>query len=184
MAAVLSVLIASPALAQQDDVLNKRINDPAKDQFRIQGKEQKTSVAKSEGVPGGYALRVKVNTDGPNPWAVAAQAPVSGAIKKGDVVLLALWARVEEPAAGKQAGDFNVRIQQSAAPYAAVGETALQVGPDWKMYYVSGRSNLDLGPGLSAVAVHLAKARQTVELGPFTLLNFGPDYDMSKLPKN
>lgn len=178
-----AVLLAAPlAAAQDDDILKKRISDPVKDVWQTQGKWQKTSSAvKSEGVPGGYAYRVQVYRPDEKPWEVAAQAPISGAMKQGDVVLLGFWARAQEPAEGV----VNARIQQSAEPYAAIAEVGgLKIGPEWKMYYVSGKSPMTLGPGQGNVSVHLASARQTIDLGPFTVLDLGPDYDVRRLPKN
>ena len=184
---LLAVVLAAAAvgtgatLAQTaDDLAQRRITDPAKDQWKIQGKEQKASVIQSQGVPGNAAIRVRVNRVGKNPWDVQAQSSISGPIKKGDVVLFAFWARAEGAPA-----KVNARVQQIAAPYTGVAEgPGLTITPEWKMHTISGKSPVDLGPGAASAAVHLAIAKQTVELGPHMVLNFGPDYDMSRLPKN
>lgn len=172
-------LAVASAGGAQDDVLKHRIDNPEKDVWATQGKEQTTKVVKSAGVPGDYAMQVKVKAPGRNPWDVAAQSPISGAIKKDDVVLFAVWLR-----AADGPGEVNLRVQQSDAPYQAIAETALTLKPEWTMVYVSGRSPLELAPGKASVAVHLAKAKQTVEIGPSMVLDFGPTYDMAKLPKN
>jgi hypothetical protein len=174
--------IGAGAVAAQtaDDLAKQRITDPAKDQWQIQGKEQKASIVAAEGVPGGAAIRVRVNRAGKNPWDVQAQSSISGPIKKGDVVLFAFWARADGAPA-----KINARVQQVAAPYTGVAEgSGLTITPEWKMHYVSGKSPLDLSPGAASAAVHLGIAKQTVELGPHMVLDFGPDYDMSRLPKN
>jgi hypothetical protein len=179
-----SLIGGAQALAQ-DDILSKAITDPAKDHWSIQGKEQKTTVAKSDAVPGGAAFRIRVDRAGPNPWDVSAQGSVAGAIRKGDVVLLGFWARSDKAPDPATPSKVNVRLQQNAAPYPAVAEiSGLQLSPEWKMYYVSGKSPLDLDAGRGGVAIHLATARQTIELGPYTVLNLGPDYDPKRLPTN
>ncbi|WP_165842772.1 carbohydrate binding domain-containing protein [Phenylobacterium deserti] len=177
--------LATGAFARQDDILKNRIDDPKKDHWTTQGTEQKTSVAKSDGVPGGFAYRVKVNTAGPNDWSTAASTTIAGPIKKGDVVLFAFWARAEKPPKGAEAVRVNARVQQSAAPYTGVVEAFdVPIGPEWKMYFASGKSPIDLGAGQANAAVHLGKAVQTVDLGPSMVLDFGPDYPLAKLPKN
>lgn len=172
-------LAAATAGVAQDDILKYRIDNPEKDVWSTQGKEQTTRVVKSAGVPGDYAMQVRVKAAGRNPWDVAVQSPISGAIEKNDVVLFAVWLR-----AADGPGEVNLRVQQSAAPYQAVAETSLTLKPEWTMVYVSGRSPVDLGPGKGSVAIHLAKAKQTIEVGPSMVLDFGPTYDMAKLPKN
>ena len=180
LAAAVMAGVGTVTAQTADDLAQRRITDPVKDQWNIQGKEQKASIIEAKGVPGDAAIRVRVNRAGKNPWDVQAQSSISGAIKKGDVVLFAFWARADGAPA-----KVNARVQQVAAPYTGVAEGAgLTIAPEWKMHTVSGRSPLDLAPGAASAAVHLGMAKQTVELGPHMVLNFGPDYDMSRLPKN
>src|SRR5262249_9705399 len=69
-------------------------------------------------------------------------------------------------------------------PYAGViGDTA-SVGPEWKLYYASGRAPENYDPGTTNIVVHLAAAKQTIDLGPAVVLNFGPDRDPATLPNN
>ena len=177
--------LPSGAAARQDDILKNRIDDPKKDHWITQGEQQKTSVAKSEGVPGGLAYRVRVNAAGPSDWSTAASTTITGPIKKGDVVLFAFWARAEKPPKGAETVRVNARIQQTAAPYTGIAEAYdVTIGPEWKMYFASGKSTLDLAAGQANAAVHLGKAAQTVDLRPSMVLDFGPDYPVAKLPKN
>jgi hypothetical protein len=77
-----------------------------------------------------------------------------------------------------------LRVQESTPPYGALAEDAATVGSTWTMIYASGVATKDYAPGAANLAVHLAGADQTVELGPALLLNFGQNYDASKLPRN
>ncbi len=181
----LAALGGAGVASSQDDILKHRIDDPKKDGWSTFGKAQKTSMAQSEGVPGGRAMRVKVNGPSANPWDVAAEYSIGAPIKSGDVVLFAFWARAEAPPEGEQAAKVNVRIQQVDAPYTGVAELGdLRIGPEWKMYYAAGKSPVDLGPKKAKASVQLALARQTVEFGPAFVLDFGPNQDLNKLPKN
>ncbi|MEN2786880.1 hypothetical protein ACFOKI_08875 [Sphingomonas qilianensis] len=54
----------------------------------------------------------------------------------------------------------------------------------WKLYYASGKTGRAFAAGSANVAAHLAAAKHVIELGPVFVLDFGPDYDPAKLPKN
>lgn len=121
-------------------------------------------------------------TWGANPWDVSASQPLTGNISKGDVLLVAFWAKAEAVDGGPASADIPaVRIQQSAAPYDAAMQGRIKVGGEWKMYTVPGRALIDIPAGAGAVGLHLASAKQTVLLGALFVLNFGPDYDLRKL---
>jgi hypothetical protein len=109
---------------------------------------------------------------------------IRGAIKQGDTVLLAVWARLATPAPGQTTSPLPIRVQQATAPYTAIAEATGRIGPTWKMVYASGVAGQDYEGGTTNLAVHLATANHTVELGPALVLDFGQNYDAAKLPIN
>lgn len=187
LGAAAAVLIAfTPALAaraQDDDILKNLVNNPAVDNWQVIGVNRPPRPQRAEGVLGDRAVRVAARRSD-QPWSIAAQMPVTGEIKRGDTVLLAVWARLATPPAGSETSRLPLRVQENTPPYAALVEDAGAVGPSWAMVYASGVAQRDYPAGSANLAVHLATADQTVELGPALLLNFGPDYDASKLPRN
>jgi hypothetical protein len=48
------------------------------------------------------------------------------------------------------------------------------IGPDWKMVEIKGKANRDYPGGTLNVSVHLATAKQVVDLGPVFVLDMGP----------
>ncbi|HQR91115.1 MAG TPA: hypothetical protein PLH31_17970, partial [Caulobacter sp.] len=87
----------SSVLARQDkdvDILQKAINKPSAN-WQVQGAEQTSKPVKDKTVVGGGGVRVEVAAASSQPWAVAAQQPISGKIARGDTLLLAFWAKAE-----------------------------------------------------------------------------------------
>ncbi|WP_332677541.1 hypothetical protein [Brevundimonas sp.] len=181
------MLSAAPApvavMAQDDDIVQRIINSPPVDSWQVLGVSRAPRPQRAEGVLGERAIRVAAQR-AEQPWTMAAQMPIRGEIKRGDTILLAVWARLETPPEGRQTSRLPLRVQQAAAPYAAIAQDTGEVGPEWKMIYASGVAQQDFAGGQTNLSVHLATDNQTVDLGPALVLNFGQDYDAAKLPRN
>ena len=183
-AAVLIVIAPSASsTAQDDDILQYLVNNPNVDSWQVLGVARPARPQRADGVLGDRAVRITARRSA-QPWDVAAQMPVSGEIKQGDTILLAVWARLAVAPDGAQSNRIPLRVQENTPPYAALAEDAGSVGPAWGMIYASGVATKDHAAGSTSLSVHLAGADQTVELGPALLLNFGQNYDAAKLPRN
>ena len=180
----LAIGAASPGLARQSgdgDIMQKAINKPSAN-WTVYGPGQKTTAIKDKSVQGGGALRVEVLAGSDKPWVVGAYQSITGKVAKGDVLLVAFWAKAESVDGGPASANIStVRVQHAADPYDAAIERGVKVGPEWKMYTVPGRATIDIPAGGGGVGLHRGAARQTVLLGPVFVLDFGPDYDLSKL---
>lgn len=178
------MLAASPSQARQDgDILQYIINNPPVESWQVSGTSRQPRPRAAEGVLGDKAIQVAARR-ADQPWSTAARMAIRGEIKQGDTILLAVWARLQTPAEGQQSSRLPVRVEQTAAPYAAIAQDAADIGPEWKMVYASGTAAQDHAGGSTAVSVHLATADHTVELGPALVFNFGQNYDPAKLPRN
>jgi hypothetical protein len=113
---------------------------------------------------------------GKNPWDAGANMAINKPLQKGDVLLIAFWARVVTP--GRDTGTLA-----NASVTGGSGET-ITITSKWEMYYLSGVADADYKPGKANVGMQLAAEEQTVELGPVFVIDFGPNYDMSRLPHN
>ncbi len=182
-ALIMAAGLAFSAHAQDSLPGQSLIASPAIDHWALGGNSNHRMIHET-GVPGGWALNVKLAGAGANPWDVQAGVATTRAIHKGDVVLLAFWARTAAPPPGDTSAHIIADIQQGHAPYARIGDATLNVSGTWKLYYVSGTSQLDLQPGEAAATVQLATAEQEIELGPVFLRDFGQGYDPAKLPVN
>lgn len=184
-AALIMALGPAPAavMAQDDDIVDRIINNPPVDSWQVLGVNRPPRPQRAEGVLGDRAIRVSARR-ADQPWTIAGQMPIRGEIKRGDTILLAVWARLETPPTGQQTSTLPLRVQEGVAPYAAIAEDTGQIGPEWKMVYASGVAQKDFAGGATNLSVHLATADHTVDLGPALVLNFGQNYDAAKLPRN
>jgi hypothetical protein len=180
----LAIGVGTSVSARQDsdgDILKKAINKPSAN-WQIYGAGQTSKPIKDKAVAGGGGMRVEIAAAGAQPWSVGAQQPITGKISKGDTLLIAFWAKAESVDGGPATATISsVRVQQASAPYDAAMQGTVKVGGEWAMVTVPGKATIDIPAGGGNVALHLAAARQAVILGPVFVLDFGPDYDMSKL---
>lgn len=167
----LCLAIAAPAAAVQgDDIASKIINDPSAPQ--IVGAT--SSVRKDDKVQGGKALRIVVPAKGKNNWDTFASSPIQKPVKAGDNLVLAFWARLEKGEGGATSSTLPFAgVQVSSPPYPSLFNEAVQVGPEWKLHQVKGKADKDHAAGTIGVSIHMANARQTIELGPVFVLNMG-----------
>ena len=176
-------VMAAPATGQDDDITRYIINSPPVQSWQVNGVQTPPRPRRAEGVLGERAISVQARQSD-QPWSVSAQMPIRGEIKRGDTILLAVWARLATPPAGQTVSRLPVRVQRTTPPYDAIAEGAGEIGPEWKMVYASGVAAEDFAGGAANLAVHLATADHTVELGPALVLDFGQNYDARKLPVN
>lgn len=175
------VLSANPAKADDAAVTNNIIAAVTADSWNVWNAP--TSKREDPSVQAGTALRVNASK-GVNVWDAAGSVNIKKAIKKGDVILGAFWARVETPPEGSTTATLPANIGLGKAPYTSIGSDTAIVSGKWAMYYVSGVADADYDAGALNLGVQLAGAKQVIDLGPAFVLNFGPNYDRSKLPRN
>ena len=176
---------ALPLSSQAEGLMDHAINNhPGADQWSIYGNGQAHRLVKDDGVPGGYAFTVDVAAASANPWDVESGVVNDKPIHKGDVILMAFWARAVTPPAGASTVSVVARAQQVTAPYTEIGTSTLTISDGWKLYYATGTATMDYDKGQAGAGLQLATAQQTIALGPVFMLDFGPGYDLAKLPRN
>jgi len=163
--------------AAEEDILNRMINKETNGSWFIQPEKPKAKHMKAD-VLGGYAFRVRA-TKSANPWDVQASSPIAGAINEGDVIMINYYARAEEPAEG--GSSLTVRIQFAGPPYNSVLDTTTKISSEWQSYCAFRVANASMGEKKSSVSIHLATAKQVIDLGPVMVFNFGKGYDTKKL---
>jgi hypothetical protein len=179
----LSLLLAGLALvgvavAEDFDIWTKTINNDSNGAWYIQPDKPKAKYFEVKGIPGDHAFRVKANK-GANPWDVQASSPVQGAINAGDAIMLVYYARAAEPADG--GSSLTARVQLNSAPYTSTLEFSTPITGEWKSYCAHRLATATLPEKKGSVSIHLATARQVIELGPVFVFNFGQGFDRTKL---
>jgi hypothetical protein len=173
LAAVLMLTAgAAQAQAQADDILSKVINIPAPAAHRVDG--GRGSLRNDAGVQGGKALRIGVPGKSDQAWSVAAVSAISKPVKAGDALVLAFWARLAKGEGGAVSVSLPYNaVQMASAPYTALFSKPVSIGPEWKLHEVKGKADKDYAAGTLNAVIHLATAKQVVELGPIFVLNLG-----------
>ncbi|HLA70446.1 MAG TPA: hypothetical protein VK624_02980 [Steroidobacteraceae bacterium] len=166
------------AVAQDIDIWTKTVNNDSNGVWNVQPDKPKAKYFEVKGIPGEHAFRIKANK-GANPWDVQASSPVQGAINQGDVVMLMYYARAEEAAEG--GSSLSARVQLAGAPYTSTLDFTTPITGEWKSYCAHRVATATLPEKKGSVSIHLATAKQVIELGPVFVFNFGKGFDQAKL---
>ena len=192
--------LASPALAQtheassgataapaqsEPSLIDRLINVPFVQNWNTWGLSASPRPHPAEGVTGGEALTINVARAG-DPWSVGAVMINTGEITTGDVLLLGIWIRAERLPEGVTETTIPLMmLEGNSEPKVRLVEASnVAIGTDWQMIYASGIATTDVAPGDSSIILQLGQAAHRLELGPALLLDFGPDYDPVRLPRN
>jgi hypothetical protein len=176
---------AVPAAAgvATEEFAAKAINFPL-DSWGIWGPARAETLTDTA-IDGGPVHRVVIAPRPEHPWDIGAFVVIRKAVKKGDVVVLAFWAKAEKLPADNDFIAVTGRVYESAPPSASITpETQFLIGRDWKLYYAGGVADKDYAVGTLGCGIKLGGAEQTVLFGPAYVSDLGPDYDLSKLPHN
>ena len=151
------------------------VNSPLPGTLRVDGIRQKPRVRKDEQVQWGQAIRVEVPGKSDKTWSVAVASDVKKAVKAGDELVLAFWARVEKGDGGATTASLPYNaVQLSSAPYSALFSGGVEIGPEWKLYEVKGKADRDYAPGEINASIHLATGKQVIDIGPVFVLAVSP----------
>jgi hypothetical protein len=192
----LGSLLASPAIllaqtAEEKVALEaidnafpgKLVNNPFNVMLNaVGGSNSKRKTVAADGIPGGQAIQLQVKTVTADIWGVALETRIGTNIQKGDVILLAFWARAKVPANATKKGEFMARIGRDIEPYDQVFTQAIQVSCDWRLYYVKGVAPADFANDQLKLAFQAGKHTQTLEFGQFYVTNSGQGVDLNSLP--
>jgi hypothetical protein len=162
----------------EEDIWTKTINNDSNGVWNIQPDKPKPKYFEVKGIPGEHAFRIKANK-GANPWDVQASSPIAGAINQGDVIMLLYYARAAEPAEG--GSSLTARVQLAGPPYNSVLDTTAKITGEWQYYCAHRIASGTLPEKKGSVSIHLATAKQVIELGPVFVFNFGKGYDEKSL---
>jgi hypothetical protein len=150
------------------------LNVPTNRQWVTYGKSQ-TSQATTTDVYTRQATLLTVSQAGKEPYDAGANAPIAGAIRKGDSLLVAVLARAKSAETLNGTGLVSLRLQSNKAPYEGWGEEAIHLAPGWKLFQWRTTATMDLPANGGEVAVHTGLAKQQVEIGPVYVIRLKGD---------
>ena len=116
-------------------------------------------------VEGGKAVEAQTTGTG-GIWEVAGIHPVDGGIAKGDHVVASVWVKSTVPAKVV----FRIEARAGAA---RVGESLIDIGTDWSQQTLDFVAADNYPAGTTQVALLLNSGKQTIDLGPISVVNKG-----------
>ncbi len=131
-----------------------------------------------EDMPFDTSYRVASETRFSNRDNMRVTVPLTGTIRKGDVILLSFWA--QRPGAGGQPNNLYLNVQSDAGD--AQYQYKLSAYRIWQQHVRSFTATADANPDKSNMTLLLGEAGKTVDIAQLQLINYGPNYDTSLLP--
>lgn len=177
-ASALAVL-PSPAMTQTAakpttavDPFERVVNDPRPAAANPYGFRLAPPVISDKKVQFGKALRLSIPHEVGDGGSMGFTMPVIKRIKTGDRLVVAFWARAHKTEGGAPGKIARVRIEESTPPHRELFAQPVVVSPEWKMHQVSGVADQDYAPGRIGLAMHVAAAKQTLDVGPVFILRY------------
>jgi len=176
-----SASIGQAPTAPHLDISTKLINTPDSN-WNVYGPDQ-TSKRLPTGGPHNYpAVEVVVKKPGKNAWDTGAVSQIPHAIAAGDVILVAVYLRNPGLADGASETLPLIGATGASPPYVAIAGAPAKITNQWAAYFASGKAPQAFAANGAQATVHLASAGHTVQLGPIKVYDFGPDFDINRLP--
>ncbi len=159
------------------------INDPAVSKIGSYGPDQTKEIIAAPELPGKQAVRVHVEKAQSQYYAVGTSSPLTGAIRKGDTIFVAFYARTGDNNSGSGVIS-SMQVELQKAPYTPAVESAVTVPKGgWQLFYFWGVAQADIPAGTGMLSAQIGAYKQVLEFGPAFVLNLGPDVPSSALPQ-
>ena len=177
---IASAIELHPKLAGKGDV----ITDYSTQNWAIHGAGETHKTVPAKEVPGGQAVQFTMAAAAANPYDIGLTIPVTRKIEEGNILILAVLARTVSADTTDGKGKIGVRVQQNAPPYPGFAENVISVGPNWGLFQLKTQARMTIEAGKAAVSVHLAGAKQVIEIGQVYLLDTSTLPPVAETPAN
>lgn len=177
---IASAIELHPKLVGKGDV----ITEYSTQNWAIHGAGETHKTVPAKEVPGGQAVQFTMAAAGTNPYDIGLTIPVTRKIEEGNILILAVLARTVSADTTDGKGKIGVRVQQNAPPYPGFAENVISVGPNWGLFQLKTQARMTIEAGKAAVSVHLAGAKQVIEIGQVYLLNTSTLPPVAETPAN
>ncbi len=151
------------------------------DGMNFSGKDAHMQIVPKAG--GGYAYRITVNQPGNHRWDVQLNTVIPSAIQLGHVYLVRYDARCIELM--NQEGTAHANVEKNGPPHSKTMSRAVDFGTEWTTINLPFvvRKGLAFDAREAVFTLHLAAAKQVIELANIQLIDFGNQIDINTLPK-
>jgi len=169
----LALLLSAPVLPAEpkadlatlkSQLPGQLVNDPTRADWPLHGAGATSRPRKAADAPGGGALEITIPVKGPTPYASGLSIPLTGAVQRGQDIVISFYARTVSADTADGNGIVGVRFQEGIAPYGGFGDRQVTIGHEWKLYEVAARADRDLSASHAEVALQLSGAGQTLQI--------------------
>lgn len=176
IAAVAGLVMAGEAAVGQQSVAadastpaaqTALLNMPEVTAWSIYGPGQTHALRRDRDVKGGGAMRVRILSKAAAVQDIGATQAVTGAIAKGDKLILAFWVRQT----GKVGtATIPAMIQVGSPPYTPIIYGAVSIDGTWQLVKIVGGASQDHPAGSAVINLHLGGLEGSLDLGPALLM--------------
>ncbi|ATY32763.1 carbohydrate binding domain-containing protein [Sphingomonas psychrotolerans] len=175
LGAAVPALLAIPGIAQdagssEDALAEKVINNTNPASFQAYGITPAPKVVSDKEVQGGKALRLPVTGTG-DPWSAGVNVPLIKAVKAGDKIVIAFYARLSKAEAAT--AKVGAQLQLSSAPYTAIFSKNFDATAQWQFLQAAGKADKDYPAGAIGASFHVNTGKHVLDLGPVAVLDMG-----------
>ncbi|HEU5316808.1 MAG TPA: hypothetical protein VFX49_11910, partial [Chloroflexota bacterium] len=131
------------------------------------------------------ALRVRTERVPASPWLIQLTGKTTGAVGRGDAVLVTFFMRTLESAAETDEGRVGVVFEQASDPYTKSLSVTVgtEAGAGWRRYDLPLTTLAGYAAGQAQVNFQLGHGPQTVEIAGVSVLDFGAQTPVASLPR-
>lgn len=133
------------------------------------------------GQPFTTALRVQVAEAEPEPWARTVRFDTRTPLRRGDVLLAAVWLRGR--AADGSPGQVQARVEQADSPWTGSLDLSFAVSEQWQLALMPFEAAIDQPAGHARLQLNAGFLPQWIEIGGLAVLNFRDRHTLDELPE-
>ncbi len=172
-------LAADPPLPEGGNAL---LTNTTKAQFSIPPEVGGVTSLTIADAPANPVIRAEVNAPPTVPWKAFVAYPLGSAIMKGDVCLLGFQMRALSRDGASARGSIGVNVQLNPS-HEKTAEQQYKPTAVWQKVRLPFRSEFAIPQGSGVINLVFGSEKQTVELCDLQLTNYGPQADLTKLPR-
>jgi GH35 family endo-1,4-beta-xylanase len=117
-----------------------------------------------------------------NEYATQLVTTIPTPISQGDVLLATFWVRCERSLLESGACKTEYVFERNSSPWTKSVDYPVSAGKDWMQFFVGFKAAESYAPNGAHTMFRLGFPNQTVQIGGFSLVNYGKSVDLSQLP--
>ena len=117
-----------------------------------------------------------------NAWDAQVQASINLAINRGDVLLASFWVRCEKSLLESGECKTEFVFERTLSPWTKSVDYPVSAGKDWMQFFVGFTAAEGYAPMASHALFRLGYPNQTIQIGGFSLVNYGTSATVAQLP--